>query len=162
MSKIRTVGIEELVRRLESTSSSSNQIVQDAVKEGIGVVTDELRSKVRSLKVTEDSKNPKMRYCRQWEVDAMLSQLGYTPSKFVGTKVDRKAGFDDYATAPNGRRVAVRAIANSVNAGTSFMAKQPIFQPVIRKARAQVLEEMQRILNEELKKQGFDISKSGG
>ena len=159
MSGLRVTGCQELVQKLEKIGGDSRKVAQDCVKEGIGVVTDEMRASIQALKVSEQAgKKEKIRYCRQWEKDAMLKELGYTPNREIGTKEDRKAGFDGYVTSPTGKKVAVRAIANSINAGTSFMKKQPIFQPVIRSSREKAISEMQRKLTEELRKYGLDAS----
>lgn len=158
MSGLRVTGIEELIKEIENSSTDSTGIAQECVKSGIEVVTDEMRSKCSSLKVSEKAtKKTQLRYCRQWEKDALLNELGYTPNRETGSVEDRKAGYDGYAISPTGKRVAVRAIANSINAGTSFMRKQPIFQPVIRASREQAIKKMQDTFNDELKKRGLEV-----
>lgn len=158
--KMRVTGVQELVKEFDKAYGRADEMAKLCVKEGIGIVTDHMRTKISSLKVSErNGTSTSKRYCRQWEKDAMLSGLGYTPNRTTGTIEDRKSGFDDYYTSPKGRKVAIRAIANSVNTGTSFMNRQAIFGPVMRSSRAPAIAKMQEMLDKELQEQGFTISK---
>lgn len=157
MSGISTKGINETLKMLENIQSNTDDIMEKALKEGIGIVTDEMRREISSIQ-TANSEHPSSngkRYPSKKEVKGLLDSLGYTPTKLKGTKFDVKAGFDGYNNVitkkyPLGH--ANQMIANSINKGTSFMKAQPFINRTKKKSQQQAVDTIERIILEEISK----------
>lgn len=139
-------GFTETFAMLEQVSNIS-PFLKAAAYVGVGVAADELRKQVNDLKVSTGRVKSGLRYCYQADKDALLAELGVTPIKDNGT-VSVKVGFDGYYENQYGEQTPIPLIANSINAGTSFMYKQPFINKTKQKCEKMALEKMQKKLDE--------------
>lgn len=157
MAKVKTKGLTELLKELEKLENSTSEILEEAVIQGAGVVTDVMRAEIKSLKTSTEYKGEKKekRYANPKDVKGLLDSLGYTPTGDRGSIINSNVGFDGYNSNktkkyPQGH--ANRMIANAINKGTSFMYAQPFINRSKKKAEAKCVETMQKTLDEAVKK----------
>lgn len=156
MAKVKTTGLNEVLKMFEELSVNTEEIFKDVTKKGASVTTDVMRSEISSLKTTDEyaPKNGK-RYAMKSDVKGLLDSLGYTPVKEKITLYNANVGFDGYNSNktkkyPQGH--ANRMVANAINKGTSFMYAQPFINRTKRKAQDKCVETMQAELDREIKK----------
>lgn len=156
MAKVKTAGLTELLKQLEALEGNTDDILEDVTLEGAGIVTDVMRSEIKSLRTSDEYEGGNgKRYAKPEDVKGLIDSLGYTPTQFKGTKIDSNVGFDGYNSNktkkyPNGH--ANRMIANAINKGTSFMIAQPFINRSKRQAEERCIETMQKKLDEAVKK----------
>ena len=132
---MKTDGVGELGEMLAKLEGKANEVAAYALYEGAAVVADAFGSAVKSIR-TEP-----FRYARPGqtrlpspeEKAALLGKSGIAPFRDDGAEVNTMigisgaAGYADVAGKPK----AVRLIARSINSGTSFMKKQPVFRKAV-------------------------------
>ena len=153
---IKIKGLEDTLKELERLNKNSPEMLEETVKAGVQIATDEMRKQINQLKTSEAKpKKGQKRYPTKKEVQGLKDSLGFTPVRWNDTLIDANAGFDGYNEQktkkyPNGH--ANQMIANSINAGTSFMQAQPFIRKAANAAKTSVLSEMQKKLNEEIER----------
>lgn len=153
MSGISTKGLTETLKMLEKIEGNTDSILEDALKEGIGVVTDEMRVEIQQLKSSDQRKKGELRLPSKKDIKGLLDSLGYTPVKDDGTIFNVKAGFDGYndvVTDKYPRGHANQMIANSINKGTSFMQAQPFINRTKKASQANAIDAIQKKLDKEI------------
>ena len=152
--RYRFKGLDKYVAKLENLSNAFNAEVcmENAVTKGSEVVADMTRKELEGLP-TDDRKwvaPPDKRHgVRSYEKKDLLSAWGITPLQVKGNKIDRKTGVDrgyNRAGTPN------IVLARSLERGTTFMDKNPVFSRASRKARTPCLEAMQESLNKDIER----------
>lgn len=157
MPKVKTTGLNETIKMFESLTKNTDEIFEESLRDGGGVVTDIMRAEVSALKtgdVYSDGKQKK-RYARPKEVQGLLDSLGYTPVHNDNDKFDIKSGFDGYNSIvtkkyPKGH--ANQMVANAINKGTSFMQAQPFINKTRRKAQSDAVDAIEKRLDLEIRK----------
>lgn len=161
MAGITTKGLTETMKMLEKLDRNTDKIIEDALKEGIGIVTDEVRKQIKGLKTgREEKKDWKEKddgtsYPSKKAVQGLLDSLGYTPIKMNGTKFDVKAGFDGYnnvITKRYPRGHSNKMMANKIDKGTSFMPAQPFLNRAKKQAQKACHEAIEKKIDQEIKK----------
>lgn len=157
---IRTDGMEDLNAILARLEERATDVASGALFEGAGVVADAMKAAVGSI-VTEqfnyvaspDSTGTK-RYASPDEKAALVDKTGIAKFNKTGDGVDTLIGISGkagYATV-GGKPKAVRLIARSINSGTSFMHKQPVFRKAVTgsqaAAKAALLAKAEEMFNE--------------
>lgn len=153
MSGISTKGLTETLKMLEKIEGNTDSILEDALKEGIGVVTDEMRAEIQQLKSSDQRKKGELRLPSKKDIKGLLDSLGYTPVKDDGAKFNVKAGFDGYndvVTDKYPRGHSNQMIANSINKGTSFMQAQPFINRTKKASQANAIDAIQKKLDKEI------------
>lgn len=134
---MKTEGLTELSEILGRLDSEAELVASGALFEGAGVVADAMTAGVNSIQ-TEPFKHKKsMRLPSPEEKDAVTGKIGIARFRKNGSEVDTLIGFtkgDGYVMIGN-RKTAVRMIARSINSGTSFMKKQPVFRKAVSTAK---------------------------
>lgn len=148
---LKTSGLDETLAMLEKVTNIED-VQKVAIYKGAGVVADIMRDEVRTLKTSDNYARLKMRYCYPEDKQALLDGLGVAGMKSDGDSVNTKVGFDGYFTGKNGDKIPLPMVANSINAGTSFMYKQPFIQKTMSKANKKAVAEMQDALDEQIDK----------
>ena len=154
--KLSTKGLTEAMKELEKIEQNTDEIVEKAIEAGINIVTDDLRAEIRALRTRgDDEKAGQLTLPTEANKKSLLDSLGYTPVKLSDQKYDAKAGFsglDNNKTKayPAGHPNAV--MASAINRGTSFMQGQPFINRAAKKAKKKAIEEMNRVITEEIKK----------
>jgi len=147
------LGGNETVEMLETLTKNAEGIFKQSVYKGAGVVADEMTRRVKELKTTGkqtkvNGKTPR-RYCYEYEKEALIDNLGIAPMK-LRKSVNTKVGFSGYYHNKSEESVPVPLLANSINAGTSFMKKQAFINATIRGSKSNCIEAMQKQLDKSI------------
>lgn len=159
MSKRRLVsiesrGYEELYGALRE-ASNVEAIGSLAVFDATGIVADEMKKNLQSLKTTKDGhkgSDKSRRYCYQRDKEVLIEAMGISPFGRTDDAISAKVGFDGYFEMTNGETMAIPKLANCINAGTSFMYSQPFIRKTVSATREKVKKAMDARLEKEIKK----------
>jgi hypothetical protein len=131
---IRTEGLTELSEMLARLGDKAQDVASGALFDGAGVVADAFTAAVGSIRTApfRYAGPGQKRLPSPEEKAALIGKSGV--AKFQKTTdevntligISGAAGYADIAGKPK----AVREIARSINSGTSFMDKQPVFRRV--------------------------------
>ena len=140
---LQTEGMEEISRVLNQLQDKAEGVATAAVFAGAGVVADALSAAAGHI-VAEpfhylarpDITGTK-RYASLEEKAAVQGKTGIAKFNKSGSEVDTVVGFTGNAgyVTIGGKQRPVDAIARSINSGTSFMHKQPVFRKAISQSR---------------------------
>lgn len=150
--KYRFKGLDKYVKTLENLSNSWNAevCVENAVTAGAKVVSEMTLDALQKLP-TDDTPwvepPDKRKGLRTYEKNDLIKVWGVTPLQLKNGMIDRKTGVDKGYNR-NGTPNIV--IARSLEVGTSFLEKDPVFSRASRKARTPCIEAMQESLNEDI------------
>lgn len=123
-------GMEEISEMLTRLEEDAPKAAAAGLYDGAGVMADELEKGVESIK-TAPFKYTKFgqRLPSPEEKEAIRGAIGVAKFEKNGTEVNTSVGFGNSGYADvAGKQKAVAQIANAINSGTSFMAKQPFFR----------------------------------
>lgn len=162
MAKIDFNGIDEYAKRLGMLFKDSERIVKDAVYEGASIVADEIKSGLNEIPTQEGPnglppigtpENPLTGVSRRQKAD-LIESFGLAPIENKDGYINTKAGVDGYgsirtAKYPNGTPNAM--LMRSVESGTSFRKKHPVFRPAVNRSKKKAQEAMGKKIDEELK-----------
>lgn len=156
---IRTDGMEELGAMLARLNDKAQDVASGALFDGAGIVGDAMRAAVNSI-VTEDfhyvadPDTVGKRYASPDEKAALVGKTGIAKFRKDSDTVDTLIGISGaagYATV-GGKQKSVRLIARSINSGTTFMQKQPVFRQAKAQAtgpaQAAILAKAEQMFNE--------------
>lgn len=135
--KIKTDGLDNLGRMLAQLENRAQEVASAALYDGAGIVADAMTNGINSIK-TEPfryAKNGETRLPSPQEKAALQRKVGIAKFRKEGSEVDTLIGISygsGYAQIA-GKQKPVAVIARSINSGTSFMKKQPVF----RRAKSQ-------------------------
>ena len=156
---ISTDGIEELGAMLAKLGDKATDVASGALFDGAGIVADAYNAAINSI-VTEELHyvaRPDMigkRYASPDEKAALVGKSGIAKFDKSGDDVNTLIGVSGAAGYANvgGKPKAVRLIARSINSGTSFMHKQPVFRQAKSKAtgaaQAAIVSKAEQMFNE--------------
>lgn len=156
IASVSTKGITETLKMLESIEANTDHIIEEALKEGGGVVCDVCRQEISSLRTSDQYEGGDgKRFARQADIKGLLDSLGYSPVQLNGTIFDIKCGWGGYNSHktkkyPQGH--ANKMIANAINAGTSFQIAQPFIARTARKAKAEAIQKIEETFDKEIQK----------
>lgn len=128
---METVGLDQLGRTLAALGDRAQDVASGALYDGADIVADAMNAAIQSIQ-TEPFKyaaEGKMRLASPQEKAALERKIGIAKFRKSGSEVDTLIGISGasgYAQIA-GKKKAVRVIARSINSGTSFMKKQPVF-----------------------------------
>lgn len=149
-------GLDEFIRQCGDLQYKVDRIAGRALYAGAGVLADAMRSEIEALPVAENKhaktgrRNP-----TQVEKEGLLKGLGTAKKQQDGDSYNISIGFDGYNEDrtekwPNGKPNAM--IANSINAGTTFMRPNKFKNRAANKARekaeAAAIEEVEKQIKE--------------
>lgn len=155
--RYRLTGLKEYVQKLERISNRFNTeaCIDVAVDKGAEVVAEYTREELMKLP-TDDTpgKIPMRKGIRSIEKSFLLSEFGITPLENKNGYINRKTGVDRGTLTYNDNKpysyVPAVVLARSLESGTSFMPKNPVFSRASRKARKPCIEAMEKSLNESI------------
>lgn len=135
--RIKTDGLDHLSQMLAQLENRANEVASGALFVGAGIVADALNHGIQSIQ-TEPFKyatSGNMRMPSPQEKAALERKVGIAKFRKNGSQVDTLIGisYDSGYTQISGKPKSVAVIARSINSGTSFMKKQPVF----RRAKSQ-------------------------
>lgn len=130
-------GLDELALKLSQLGTQSDEIAKKAVFAGAKVVADKIRANLRgvlSRKGTGD----------------LESSLGISPIKVdKNGVVNAKIGFSGYDRKGTANQLKARVLES----GSSQQRKRPFVRPAVTATKQRAQSEMQRVVDEEIKKQ---------
>ena len=151
---MKTEGLEELSGMLAQLGDKAEDVATGALYDGAGVVADAFSRAVANIR-TEPFKYKKAhRLPSPEEKAALAGKTGIAKFNKNGTEVDTLVGVTRSAghVKLGSRETPVLEIARSINSGTSFMTKQPIFRRAAssskREAENTMIEKAEQMLQE--------------
>ena len=150
-------------KALESIYKDTEGIVKQAVYKGAGIVADAIRQNLESLPIQEGEnglppiatpENPLTGVSRRQKVD-LINAFGLAPIEKDGDYIQTKPGVDGYGSVktkkyPNG--VPNAMLLRSIESGTSFRKKHPVFRSAVTKARKRAESAMQKEIDDALQR----------
>ena len=129
---IQTDGLTEVSEMLTRLGEKAQDVASGALFDGAGVVADAFTEAVNSIRTApfKYARPGQTRLPSPEEKEALIGRVGIAKFKVNGSETDTMIGIGESGgyTMVNGQRKAVRLIARSINSGTSFMDKQPVFR----------------------------------
>ena len=159
MAKIVMKGIEEYANRLSSLFKDTEGIVRKAVFRGASVVADEIKSGLKAIPTIRNNEigtesNPISGVTKKQKSD-LIEAFGLAPIENKRGYIQTKAGVDGYGSVPTKKYpngVPNAMLMRSVESGTSFRKKTPVFRPAVNRAKERCITEMKKTIDEELGK----------
>ena len=153
--RYRFKGLKEYVEKLGRLSNPFNAeaCIDVAVDKGSEVVAEYTVKELRALPT--DDRPGKVDHrtgIRTIEKNFLIKEFGVTPLSNDNGFINRKTGVDRGTLTYNdsGYYTPAVVLARSLEAGTSFLDKNPVFSRASRKARKPCLEAMEKSLNESI------------
>ena len=163
MAKIEFKGIDEYAKVLATLGNESEEIVKSAVYKGAAIVADEIKSGINSIPIQEGDnglppvgtpENKLYGISRKQKGDLMDS-FGLAPMKNDGDYIQTKAGVDGYGSIPTKKYpggVPNVMLMRSIESGTSFRDKHPVFRQATNRARKRAEEAMKNEIDNQMQK----------
>ena len=129
---INTAGLTEVSSLIAKLGDKAQDVAAGSLYDGAAIVADAFTAAANSIR-TEPFRyayGNRKRLASPEEKAALVGKSGVAKFRKNGSEVDTlvgisgSAGYADVA----GKAKAVRLIARSINSGTSFMVKQPVFR----------------------------------
>ena len=163
MAKIECKGIDEYAKVLATLGNESEEIVKSAVYKGAAIVADEIKSGINSIPIQEGDnglppvgtpENKLYGISRKQKGDLMDS-FGLAPMENDGDYIQTKAGVDGYGSIPTKKYpggVPNVMLMRSIESGTSFRDKHPVFRQATNRARKRAEEAMKNEIDNQMQK----------
>ena len=163
MAKIEFKGIDEYAKVLAALGNESEEIVKSAVYKGAAIVADEIKSGINSIPIQEGNnglppvgtpENKLYGISRKQKGDLMDS-FGLAPMENDGDCIQTKAGVDGYGSIPTKKYpggVPNVMLMRSIESGTSFRDKHPVFRQATNRARKRAEEAMKNEIDNQMQK----------
>lgn len=163
MAKIEFKGIDEYAKVLAALGNESEEIVKSAVYKGAAIVADEIKSGINSIPIQEGDnglppvgtpENKLYGISRKQKGDLMDS-FGLAPMENDGDYIQTKAGVDGYGSIPTKKYpqgVPNVMLMRSIESGTSFRDKHPVFRQATNRARKRAEEAMKNEVDNQMQK----------
>ena len=138
-----TNGTKELAEMLGRLGREAPQIASQALFEGAGVVADAYKEAASHI-VTASRRlhNEPGGRLPTPEEKAALMNTGVATFNKNGSEVDTLVGVAEGYTSVKGRRKAFKLLARSINSGTNFMQRQPVFRKASSQSRSRAQDAM--------------------
>ena len=136
--KLTVVGLDGQLGEFIKLGQEIEGIAKEALYKGAGVMADTITSEISTIR-TEPfhyATNGAKRLASPQEKAALMRKVGIAKFKGNGGEVDTLVGItgSGYANVA-GEKTPVIVIARSINGGTDFMIKQPVFRRAANKGR---------------------------
>ena len=149
----------DALKQLELSFAGNSDILERAARAGADPVADEIRNRLEKLPESKFQRLPKggkFLGTSKHQKDDLLKGFGVTkPGRSSKGFINVKVGFEGYGsfetkTYPNG--VPNALLARSIESGSSVRQKTPFIRPAVRATTKKAIEEMDKSLEEDLKK----------
>lgn len=153
---IKTDGLDQLAKMLAELGNKAQEVASGALFDGAGIVADAMNNGIRSIR-TESfkyAKDGQTRLPSPQEKAALDRKVGIAKFRKSGSEVDTLIGisYGSGYTQISGKQKPVAVIARSINSGTSFMQKQPVFRRAKsqsqKKAQNAIVAKAEKMINE--------------
>ena len=157
---MKTEGLTEVSEMLAKLGEKAEDVASAGLYKGAGVVADAFTAATNKIATEEfhylarpDLTGTK-RYPSPEEKEALMGKSGIAKFNKNGSEVDTIIGISPsagYANV-NGKRKPVLLIARSINSGTSFMHKQPVYRKAANSSRNEaevaIVSEIEKLFKE--------------
>ena len=130
-------GTDELSNMLAKLGNEAENIASLALYEGAAVVANAMKSGAKSIRAAPFKWGTKVHPRLPSLIEkAAVSNIGISRFRHEGgAEVNTMVGVPEGYVNINGKAKAVKLLARSINSGTSFMNKQPVFRKAISSSR---------------------------
>lgn len=129
---MKVEGMDELSAMLRSLEDKAEEVASAALYPGAGIVADAFNAATESIRTEKFRYVPEgqTRLPSEEEKAALRRKTGVAKFRKDGDGVDTIVGIGGQSgyVMVAGKKKAVRLIARSINSGTSFMHKQPVYR----------------------------------
>lgn len=134
---MKVQGMDELSEKLNSLGTQAEGVAALALYKGAGVMADAFSNASKNIRAAKFHYTVFGKRLPSFEERAAVAgKSGIATFDKNGSEVNTVVGFGNAGYVDiGGKAKAVRAIANAINSGTSFMDKQPVFRQAISSAR---------------------------
>ena len=154
---IKVVGLDDVMNTLAGLNKNAEAVAAESLYEGAGIVADAFANAAKSIRTEPFTYKKKQRLPSPEEKAAVVGKTGIAQFTKNGSEVNTLVGVSGAAGYADigGKPKAVRLIARSINSGTSFMPKQPVFRKAKsasqKTATAAIVKKAEDMLNEIIK-----------
>lgn len=163
MAKIDFKGIWEYSKVLEALETESEKVCKNAVYKGAALVADEIKSALKGLPIEEGENGlppvgtpeHKLKGVSRRQKADLLDSFGLAPIENDNGYIQTKAGVDGYGSVKTKKYhqgTPNVALMRSIESGTSFREKHPIFRQATNRARKRAEKAMADEIDDQLKK----------
>lgn len=151
---IKTEGLDELNSIISRLNEKAYDVAAESLYEGADVIADAFTSAVNRIQTEPWTGKKDKRKPSPAEKAALQGKSGIARFNKSGDGVDTLIGISGAAgyAKIGGKQKAVRLIARSINSGTSFMPKQPVFRQALsssqNQAKAKLVKKAEELFNE--------------
>ena len=161
MAKIDFKGIDEYSKKLEILFKDTEKVVREAVYEGAAVVADEIKAGLKGLPI-EEGKNGlppvgtaehKLSGVSRRQKSDLIDSFGLAPIENDGGYIQTNAGVDGYGSIPTKKYpngVPNAMLMRSIESGTTFRDKNPVFRKAVNRSRKQCEEKMAETIDQKI------------
>ena len=162
MANIDFKGIDDYSKALGELFNDSEKIIEKAVYQGAGIVADEIKRELNNLPIEEGenglppyvNNGEKLKGVSRRQKADLINSFGLAPIENDNGYIQTKAGVDGYGSVktkkyPNGLPNAL--LMRSVESGTSFREKHPVFRKATNQSRKRCEAKMSEVIEDEMK-----------
>ena len=162
MARIMFKGIREYCKVLEKLKDEQENVIKSAVYRGAAIVADEIKAGLKTLPIEEGpnglppvgTPEKKLKGVSRRQKADLLDSFGLAPMRNGNGYIQTKAGVDGYGSIPTKkypRGVPNVMLMRSIESGTSFREKHPIFRQATNRARKRAEKAMADEIDDQLK-----------
>lgn len=162
MAKIDFKGLDEYSKRLEILFKDTEKVVREAVREGAAVVADEIKAGLKGLPIEEGGNGlppvgtaeHKISGVSRKQKSDLIDSFGLAPIENDGGYIQTKAGVDGYGSIPTKKYpngVPNAMLMRSVESGTTFRNKNPVFRKAVNRSRKRCEDKMAETIDQKIK-----------
>ena len=161
MARMSVRGTEEYALKLSKLGKNSEAVAGKAIYEAAGIVADAVKVNLKALPAVNDVENIKA-YRAGRKSQLSIKQKEGLVQAFGITKISNdkgyynvKLGFDGYngiKTKKYPKGQPNQLIARVVESGSTYMDKTPFVRPALNAPRAEALQKMQEVIDQEMNK----------
>lgn len=161
MAKIDFKGLDEYSKKLEILFKDTEKVVREAVYEGAAVVADEIKAGLKGLPIEEGENGlppvgtaeHKISGVSRKQKSDLIDSFGLAPIENDGGYIQTKAGVDGYGSIPTKKYpngVPNAMLMRSVESGTTFRNKNPVFRKAVNRSRKQCEKKMAETIDQKI------------
>lgn len=161
MARMSVRGTEEYALKLSKLGKNSEAVAGKAIYAAAGIVADAVKANLKALPTVRDVENIKA-YRAGRKSQLSIKQKEGLVQAFGITKISNdkgyynvKLGFDGYngiKTKKYPKGQPNQLIARVVESGSTYMDKTPFVRPALNASRAEALQKMQEVIDQEMNK----------
>lgn len=163
MAKVDFKGIDDYAKVLASLGLKSDEIIRSAVYKGAALVADEIKAGLKALPIEEGENglppmgtpDHKLTGVSRKQKGDLLDGFGLAPIENDNGYIQTKAGMDGYGSIPTKKYpkgVPNSMLMRSIESGTTFRERNPVFRKATNRARKRANEMMEKEVEKQITK----------